>query len=56
VDDGLWTLRLNGHEAGFTDMPADLRGIDVSRVPPATDGSVVVEMIYRAPLSRIWRR
>lgn len=55
VDDGFWTLRLNGRQAAFVRMPADLRGIDLSTTEPP--GSPVdVEMVYRAPLSRIWRR
>jgi hypothetical protein len=56
VDDGFWHLRLNGRDASFVGMPADLRGIDVSLAAPRQDGRVDVEMTYRAPLSRLWRR
>jgi hypothetical protein len=56
VDDGFWALRLNGEEAPFTRMPADLRGIDLSALRTAPGEMVDVAMVYRAPLSRIWRR
>jgi hypothetical protein len=56
VNDGFWTLRLNGQEVPFARMPADLRGVDLSAVRTPAGDMVDVEMVYRAPLSRIWRR
>jgi hypothetical protein len=55
VEDGFWTLRLNGRTAPFVRLPADLRGIDLSAAATEPGAPVEVEMLYRAPLSQLWR-
>lgn len=54
VDDGRWRLFVNGEPREMPPGPARLRVIDLSQF---TAGERVrIEMSYRGPLTRLWRR
>ena len=54
VNDGLWTLTVNGRPTEFAKpAPAALRLIAIPR--SEVTAPVRIEMVYRGPLSRIWR-
>jgi hypothetical protein len=55
VDDGFWELSVQGQRATILRLEADLRGIDLRCIAPDPSGEVEIRMVYRGPLSRLWR-